>query len=473
MISPIRQRLKYILSDFISANVALVLFNVIRYYTLQQKNFGYETLSLFLFSDSLIIEQIIIPVILLLIYYLSGYYNKPFQKSRIQELLTTIISSIIASLLIYFALLTDDLTKLRTTNYELFIYLFLDLLVSTYILRILITSKALSKIKSKEWSFNVLIIGTSENAVKIGKSFSNSQSNNGYNVIGYVNLPNEEFQTNIPRSIIYDFNDIEKICKEHNVKEIIIIPNIEREKTILSLLNRLFPLNIPIKISADTLSILTSKIRLQNIYEEPFIDITNADISESTKNIKRILDIIFSLIALLILIIPMIIIAILIKKDSKGPVIFNQERIGYRQKPFNIYKFRTMRIDAESEGPKLSSPEDNRITKLGRILRKYRIDELPQFWNVLCGDMSMVGPRPERAFFIKQIVEKAPYYSLIHQVRPGITSWGMVKYGYACNVDEMIRRLKYDLIYLENMSIIVDMKILIYTIKTVLTGRGM
>lgn len=131
-----------------------------------------------------------------------------------------------------------------------------------------------------------------------------------------------------------------------------------------------------------------------------------------------------------------------------------------------------MKVDAEVNGPTLSSLDDPRITRLGKTLRKYRLDELPQFWNVLKGDMSLVGPRPEREYYIKQIVAKAPYYSLIHQVRPGITSWGMVKYGYASTVDEMISRLQYDILYIENVSIIVDLKILFYTVHTVFTGKG-
>ena len=131
-----------------------------------------------------------------------------------------------------------------------------------------------------------------------------------------------------------------------------------------------------------------------------------------------------------------------------------------------------MKVDAEANGPTLSTLDDPRITKLGKIMRKYRLDELPQFWNVVKGDMSLVGPRPEREYYIKQIIKIAPYYSLVHQVRPGITSWGMVKFGYASNVDEMISRLKYDLLYIENVSLAVDLKIIFYTINTVFTGKG-
>jgi exopolysaccharide biosynthesis polyprenyl glycosylphosphotransferase len=194
--------------------------------------------------------------------------------------------------------------------------------------------------------------------------------------------------------------------------------------------------------------------------------------NQSTVNIKRLSDIIVSALTLIIISPILLAISIAIKSTSKGPIIYKQKRIGYHKKPFNIYKFRSMVVDAEQSGPALSSLNDPRITPLGRFMRKYRIDELPQFWNVLKGDMSLVGPRPEREYYIKQIVERAPYYSLIHQVRPGITSWGMVKYGYASDVDGMINRLKYDLLYIENVSFLVDLKIMFYTVHTIFTGKG-
>ena len=217
---------------------------------------------------------------------------------------------------------------------------------------------------------------------------------------------------------------------------------------------------------------LSSSIKLQSIYEEPYLDITSANVTECTRNIKRLLDIIASAFALAALALPMAAIAVAVKMDSPGKILFRQERIGYRGRPFNIVKFRTMRTDAEADGPQLSSSDDPRITRAGRFLRKYRLDELPQFWNVLKGDMSIVGPRPEREHFIRRIRAVAPQYTLVHQVRPGITSWGMVKYGYASSVPEMVERLRYDLIYLANMSIPVDVKILIHTVKTVVKGRG-
>ena len=466
-----RQRWKYVASDFVSGAIAFFLFNIVRYFLLGEYSLGYKDLWLYLFSTKLIIEDCVVPVGMLGIYWLSGYYNQPFGKSRLQEVITTFFSSLINTFIIYLVLLINDQTGERRVNYELLVILFGLFFVLTYVPRLLITQSALSHFKSHSWVFRALIVGTSSAAKKTAERLVKGPSRVGYEIEGFVRIPGEEEVTGLEG--VVELSEIEKTCRERNIDQLIIAPEIYDEEKVLKLLYRLFYLDLPLKISPDTFSFVTSAIRLKDIYGEPFIDLTSPTLSESSKNVKRVSDVVLSAITLILLSPVLLWIALAVRKSSPGKVIYSQERIGLKQRPFKIYKFRTMRIDAESDGPQLTSKNDPRVTKTGRFLRKYRLDELPQFWNVLKGDMSIVGPRPEREFFIRQILQKAPYYVLVYQVRPGITSWGMVKYGYASNVTQMVERTRFDLIYMANMSLYVDMKILIYTVRTVLCGKGM
>ncbi len=471
MISESRQRALYVTCDYIAANVAWLLFNVVRYYFIFTNQISYASLWAFLTSHQLVVGQIAFPIMMVGIYYLSGYYNKVFLKSRLQEIVSTISTAFIGSLAIYFIALIDDEIADRLRNYDLIIILMGCLFGIVYLSRFFITQIATHNIHRRVWSFNTLIVGTSQAAVKLEEKLRTSKKSMGFNILGYVESceGHESRKLNLP---IYELDRLPQLCEELEIKNLIIIPHRHGMKATMSLINQLFPLDLPMYISPDLYHLLTTKARVSNVVGEPLVDISRAEMSDSTINLKRVSDIIVSLLALIAISPILLTLAILIKRDSDGPVIYKQKRIGYHKKPFNIYKFRSMRVDAEAYGPTLSTLDDPRITKIGKIMRKYRLDELPQFWNVLKGDMSLVGPRPEREFYIKQIVAKAPYYSLIHQVRPGITSWGMVKYGYASTVDEMISRLKYDLLYIENVSFAVDLKILFYTVHTVLTGKG-
>ena len=211
---------------------------------------------------------------------------------------------------------------------------------------------------------------------------------------------------------------------------------------------------------------------MSSVYGTPLIEISHELIPAWQEAVKQSMDIVISLIALILTLPLNLILALAIKIGTPGPIFYTQERIGKYGKPFNLFKFRTMYHESEEYGPSLSSKNDPRITGIGRFMRKFRIDEIPNFMNVLLGDMSLVGPRPERKFFIDQILIKAPYYIHLQKIKPGITSWGQVKYGYAENVEQMIERLSFDLIYIENMSLYADMKILTYTILTIIGARG-
>ncbi|MBQ7212547.1 MAG: sugar transferase [Muribaculaceae bacterium] len=466
-----RQRLIYIVLDFLSTNVAWLLFNVIRFATIAGRQHQFPDINSFLQSDQVIIGQILVPLVAMAIYYLSGYYNTPFLKSRFQEFVLTFTSATILTVGIFFAMLINDLTDDRAFSYKMLFVLFGILFVVVYIPRITVTQITHVKIQRHKLSFNTLIVGTSYSAIEFGNRLMKMRRSMGFNIVGYVEADEGRRSPQLDKPV-YGLDDLSQTCKELNVRNLIIIPHRHGIKATIDLINRLFPLDLPMFISPDLYHLMTSGARISNVAGEPLIDISRTEMSQSTLNIKRLSDIVIAAITLVAISPLLLAVGIAVKLSSKGPIIYSQERIGFHKKPFNIYKFRSMTTDAETSGPALSSLNDPRITRVGRFIRKYRLDELPQFWNVVKGDMSIVGPRPERDYYIKQIVARAPYYSLIHQVRPGITSWGMVKYGYASDIDGMIERLRYDILYIENVSFSVDMKIIFYTFRTILTGQG-
>lgn len=457
---------KYILSDFISASVAWLLFNILRYEVFAIDE-GADSLLDYLQYPGVLGGQVVIPLFWLVLYYFSGYYNKPFGKSRLTELFSTFITVLIGTVFVFFALLLDDIPRSIDIYYKLFFGMFGLQFFITYIPRLLITQSGMRKIKNREWAMKVLIIGAGGKAVRIAHDLYRL----GYDICGFVS---EDERTPVKadrNQVLGTVEDIPVLMEKENVDEIVLAVESKNNKALLGILYSLYRYKRPIKVLADRFNML-SKIQLRTIRGIPLVDVTDNNFSPAEQNIKLFLDKVCSVVALLLLSPLFAYIAWRVKKDSPGPVFFRQERIGYLGQPFWMYKFRTMYVNAEENGPSLSSEDDLRVTPFGRIMRKYRLDELPQFWNVLKGDMSLVGPRPERKYFIDEIVKTAPYYYLLHNVRPGITSLGMVKYGYAASVDKMVERMEYDILYYENMSLTLDLTILIYTVKTVITGKG-
>ena len=472
MINEQVQRAKYVVGDYVMSCVAWVGYNCVRYW-MNAVHGSYSSLGQFLTTRNVVLGYIFFPMLMMCVYALSGYYNEVFRKSRLQELFTTFWSAVINTLVIFFLALINDVKLPRGFNYEMILILWALLFFGVYFVRCIITNFTSRKIKSRQWSSRTLIVGCGTAAVSFVNKLNTMRDSLGYKVLGFVRIPgeNDAKATGLP---CYDIESISEVCDKEKIEEIIVVPTRQDSEMVMNAINRLFALHLPIKTTPSRNNILLSNVRINDMQGVPLVDISGSSMSACEKNIKRLIDIVVSVLALIILSPFLLIIAIAIKMDSKGSVIYSQERVGYHNIPFKILKFRSMVDNAESGNvPQLTADNDPRVTRMGRFMRKYRIDELPQFWNVLRGEMSIVGPRPERQYFVERIQRIVPSYALLHQVRPGITSLGMVKYGYAQNVEEMVERLNYDLIYLENMSLINDVKIMVYTIMIVFTGRGM
>lgn len=466
-----RQRLICVLADYVMTSIAMLLFNYLRWQHFAM--FVPEHFGSFMQLPAVIIGQIAIPTVMSLIFYLSGYYYDVVFRSRLGDLTNTLFTTLIGAFMTYFILLVNDPVDERGTALMLLGSLWGLMFVLVYPMRLLLTTKMVKRIQKQRFGYDTLIIGTSASAVKLAERLNSVSSSMGFRVVGFVDpIGGWSHSDDLPLPC-YKIDELGEVISSQRITRLIVMPHRNGMRSTVDLLNSLFIYGLPIFISPTISHMVTSHLSFGNIKGEPLVNIAQPAFSPSAASIKRAFDLVVSVLALLVLLPFFIIIGIAIKIDSRGSIFYTQERVGYHKKPFKIIKFRSMRHDAEAEGPALSTETDSRITRLGHLMRRYRIDELPQFINVIKGEMSLVGPRPERQYYISQILPRAPYYSLIHQVRPGITSLGMVKFGYATTVDEMIQRMRYDILYLDNASLGLDLKILAYTFKTIVTGRGL
>ena len=459
------EKYKRIFFDINAAAISWILFFIYRKEIIEKVDFE--------ISETLLYGTIAVTLLWISIYTLSGNYIDVRRVSRINELYRTITQSIIGCLIIFFGLIIDDIQHYEnyTTYYQALSVLISLHFSSTFLIRYILTTHMVRKIQNGQINFKTIIIGNTTTIQNVLQSLNNMSQSTGNKIIGYINTENQNIQ-NIKRPKLGTTREIEKIIKTHKIEEAILALEKDEYKENIEVINTLIYHDVITKITPNLVDMLAGKVKMQSFFDIPFSEIKQIKMSFFETVIKRISDITISSVALLVLSPLLILIAIGVKLSSKGPVFYFQERLGIRAEKFNIIKFRSMYTNSEKGTPLLASKNDTRITKWGKIMRKYRLDELPQFYNVLSGEMSIIGPRPERDFFAKKILEKATHYRLIYKVKPGITSWGMVKFGYAENIEEMIKRLKYDIIYLENLSLFSDFKVFILTIFIILQGRG-
>ena len=456
--------LNLLLIDFVSSMLAWALFYYLRKIYVEHTSFQIE--------DSFYWGICLVPMGWVLFYALQGTYRDVRRLYRLKIFNLTFIATVFGSIVIFFTLLLNDEVSTYKSFYLSILILSMSHFFCVFIPRIIVVSFIVKAVHKNLIGFRTLLIGGSERAVTIYQEITALPKGEGNNFVGFVNLNGIDHLLKDSLPYLGHADDLEGIIREQGIEEVIIALDSSEHERLRNLLTRIEGSNVIVKILPDMYDIISGSVKMTNIFGALLIEVNAESMPVWQQSLKRAMDIVLSLLALIILSPLFLFLAILVKTSSKGPVFFSQERIGLNGKPFRIIKFRTMFPDSERNGPQLSSANDTRITQSGKFMRKTRFDEFPQFYNVLKGDMSLVGPRPERQFYIDQITKLEPQFVQLTKVRPGITSWGQVKYGYAENVDQMIQRMKYDLLYLKNRSIALDIKIMLYTIIIIFRAKG-
>ena len=458
-------------ADFGAALLAWMGFFLLRKYLLSEITGYHFTEGVLFFLSG---AALMIAAFWTLLYALIGEYRDIFRKSRLAELIRLAQVSVLGAIVIFFALLLDDQ---GVNNYRLYYktitaYFLLHFLL-TAVFRTWAVSSVQRQIRRGTISFPTLLVGSNALAYDTLHELQRTGRHLGLRLVGFAPVGDSvdpRLAAELPARGTYE--RLPALVRALHLEQVIIAIEPSEHRLIQHILTLLEGSPVRIGILPDLYQMLLGSVKVNHLFGTPLIEIKQDLLPVWQVVLKRILDVVGSVLFLLLAWPIYGFTALMVKLSSPGPVFYRQPRIGKNGQPFQIIKFRSMFVDAEAAGPKLSSDHDPRITKWGRFMRKVRLDELPQFWNVIKGEMSIVGPRPERQFFIDQIVKIAPHYRHLHRVRPGLTSLGQVKYGYAETVEQMVERLKFDILYIENMSLAMDFRVLLYTLKIIVEGRG-
>ena len=405
------------------------------------------------------------------VFWAANLYNGDAEVSRFGETETLIkLTFIIMTAGIFLLGIDIDLGPVKS-QYIIRYWILFSLLA--IINRWLIRSVQKYLLKKGFGQHNVIIIGSGDRSNFVTEKLYNHRQKL-YRVIGYIKTNGEsKYNENGMTTFLGKEKDLKDIIAKNPVSDVVIALDDMEHDHILKLISIINGVPVSIKIVPDLYEVISGLARTEQISGLPLIEVNFQQNKWSGSGMKRMFDFLMSFILLLSLFPIFILIGIIIKINSKGPIIYSQERLGYNGQPFNIYKFRSMVADAEQEsGPVWTLDDDPRITSFGQMLRKYRIDEFPQLINVFLGQMSLIGPRPERPYFIERLKEKFPLYERRFRVRPGITGWSQIKHPSDIKEEDVRQKLRYDFYYIENLSFNLDLKIFISTMAVVLSGRG-